>query len=295
MQTFLQQVALGVSDGVIYASMALALVLIYKGTQVLNAGQGEMALFCAYVAATLYTAGLPLPLVFAGAMGLGFLMGVGLRVLVAPIQRSQAGLLGVLIVTLAVFLGLNSLAGMIWGHQPKAFPSPFPSGRLPVGGGVSLSYHEVGMIAVIMAVLLLLTFLFMRTRFGLYVRSAAENAHSARLSGVPVGRMLAIAWGLASAVGALGGLLIVHTTYITLPVMFPVLIWGLASAIVGGMDSPVGAVAGGLILGVVASLASFYIDFIGGDFKIVTSVALIIVFVLVRPQGLFGSAQVQRV
>lgn len=293
MQQFFQQVANGAANGVLYASMALALVLIYKGTHVLNAAQGEMALFSAYVGWTLSNLGLPVAVTFLLVMAGAFLMGCAFRFVVAPIERSKAGPLGVLSITLGLFLTLNSAVSMIWGDIPKAFPSPFPPGRIDMAG-VVIPIHQIGTMILLALVIALVTVFFSRTRLGLFVKAAAENRTSASLGGIPVARMLAIAWGLAAAIGALAGMLIAHTAFLTPPVMFGVLIYGITSAILGGFDSPGGAIVGGLVVGVTTSLIEYYVPVIGSDLKIVAAIAMIIVLLLVRPQGLFGTKQVSR-
>ena len=292
MSTALEQLAIGLANGSIYAAMGLALVLVYKGSHVLNVAQGEMALFAAYIAWWLMNLGLPLPVAYAGALLVAFAMGVALRYLLVPVQGS-GGELSVLIVTLGVFLALNSLDGRLWGDLPLALGSPFSDSVIRFSG-VALTWHQAGMLGVIAALMIVVTGFFQFSRAGLYLRAAAENELSARLSGIPVSRALALGWGLAAVVGAVGGLLIAHITFLSPPVMFGVLIYAVASAILGGFDSPLGAVVGGLIVGVVESVSSFYVPFVGNDLKIVAPILIIVLVVLVRPQGIFGTQAVGR-
>jgi branched-chain amino acid transport system permease protein len=289
---FLQQVIIGLANGAIYASMALALVLIYKGTGVLNVAQGEMALFSAYIAWDLNDSGVALPIAVGIAVFAGFVGGGLLRLVVAPVQKT-GGDLSVLIVTLGVFLGINSLAGYIWGNNPLAMESLF-SDRVFHLTNLRFSAHQLGMVVTILVMMAMVTMFFRFTRAGLYMRAAAENAPSARLAGLPVGLMLALGWGLASAVGAVGGILITHQVFLSPPVMFGVLLWSVAAAILGGFDSPFGAVVGGIIVGQLESLGAFYIDIIGNDLKIVAAIAVIIGVLIIRPQGLFGTPEVTR-
>lgn len=292
MDDFFQQTIVGLSNGAIYASLALALVLIFKGTGFLNIAQAEMAALGAYVGWSLLNAGLPLALVVLIVIVFSFAFGVGMRFIVLPVQ--SAGPLSVLMVTLGAFLALNSLTGWVWGFFVKSFPSPFSDTPIFLGD-IAIRPHHLGTLGVTAGLLLIVYLYFQLTPVGLYMRASAENPLSSRLSGIPIGALASLGWGIAAVVGGIAGMLIAHVIFLTPGVMFGVLIWAVAAAILGGFDSPVGAVVGGLAVGVMESLSSFYIGFIGNDLKIVAAIALIALVLMFRPQGLFGKRVVVRV
>jgi branched-chain amino acid transport system permease protein len=291
-QRFLQVVVDGIADGSIYAALALALVLIFRSTGVVNFAQGEMAMFATFLAWALADAGLPIGLALAGALVLAFLGGMVVeRVLIRPVEGGNP--LNLVIVTLGLFILVNAAAGWIWGFDLRDFPRLFPGGVASIGG-VSLSIESLGIIAVLLVVVGLLWLLFTHTPIGLAMRAAAQDPASARLVGVPVGRMLMLGWGLASLLGAVAGVLVAHRLFLDTNLMAGVLVYSFAGAALGGFDSPIGAVVGSWIIGVTEALAGTYVDAIGSDLKVLVPLAVIFVVLLVRPAGLFGSPEVTR-
>jgi len=198
------------------------------------------------------------------------------------------------IVTLGLFILLNSLAGWIWGFGNRSFPSLFGDSTFTLGG-VRLTVESVAIVAVLLAVVGLLFLLFQRTKIGLAMRAAALNPESSGLVGVRVGRMLMLGWGLAAALGALAGVLVAPRLFLDVNLMGSVLIYAFAAAALGGFDSAIGAVVGGWVIGITENLAGTYVDFIGADLKILVPLAIIFVVLLVRPAGLFGRREVARV
>jgi branched-chain amino acid transport system permease protein len=292
MERFLQVVVDGIADGSVYAALALALVLIFRSTGVVNFAQGEMAMFATFLAWALADAGLPLGLALAGALALAFLGGMLVeRVLVRPVEGGNP--LNLVIVTLGLFILVNAAAGWIWGFDLRDFPRLFPGGVASIGG-VSLSIESLGTIGVLLVVVGLLWLLFTHTPIGLAMRAAAQDPASARLVGVPVGRMLMLGWGLASLLGAVAGVLVAHRLFLDTNLMAGVLVYSFAGAALGGFDSPIGAVVGSWIIGVTEALAGTYVDAIGSDLKVLVPLAIIFVVLLVRPAGLFGSPEVTR-
>jgi branched-chain amino acid transport system permease protein len=292
MARFLQVVVDGIADGSIYAALALALVLIFRSTGVVNFAQGEMAMFATFLAWALADAGLPIGLALAGALVLAFLGGMVVeRVLIRPVEGGNP--LNLVIVTLGLFILVNAAAGWIWGFDLRDFPRLFPGGVASIGG-VSLSIESLGIIAVLLVVVGLLWLLFTHTPIGLAMRAAAQDPASARLVGVPVGRMLMLGWGLASLLGAVAGVLVAHRLFLDTNLMAGVLVYSFAGAALGGFDSPLGAVVGSWIIGVTEALAGTYVDAIGSDLKVLVPLAVIFVVLLVRPAGLFGSPEVTR-
>jgi branched-chain amino acid transport system permease protein len=292
MGRFLQVVVDGVADGSIYAALALALVLIFRSTGIVNFAQGEMAMFSTFIAWGLHAGGRPLWLALLGAFALSFAGGMAVeRVLLRPVEGGEP--LTMLIVTLGLFVLFNSAAGWIWGFNNRGFPRIFPSGAARLGG-VALSLESLGIIAVLLVVVGLLWLLFQQTRIGLALRAAAQNPESSRLVGIRVGRMLMLGWGLAALLGALAGVLVAPRLFLDVNLMGGVLVYAFAGAALGGFDSPLGAVVGSWIIGVAENLAGTYVDAIGPDLKVLVPLGIIFVVLLVRPSGLFGSPEVAR-
>jgi branched-chain amino acid transport system permease protein len=290
---FLQQVVSGLATGGIYASLALALVMIYQATDVVNFAQGEMAMFSTYIAWTLLNAGVPYWLAFLATLAMAFVGGLLIeRVVIRPVEN--APVLTVVIVCIGLLVILNSLAGWIYSYIQKPFPSPFPQRPIRVGA-VVFGAHDLGAIGVTLLVLLFLFLFFRYTTLGLAMRAAAQNPVSSRLCGIRVGWMLAIGWGLAALVGAVAGMMVAPVVFLDPNMMSGILIYAFASATLGGFTSPGGAVVGGLLVGVIENLVGTYVRFIGTELKLTVALAVIIVVLLVKPSGLFGRPEVRRV
>jgi branched-chain amino acid transport system permease protein len=293
MDVFIQQVVSGLATGGIYASLALALVMIYQATDVVNFAQGEMAMFSTYLAWSMLNAGVPYWWAFLGTVAIAFVGGILLeRVIIRPVER--APILTIVIVTLGLLVIANSVAGWIWTYVQKPFPSPFPQKPLRVGQ-VFFGAHDMGEIGVTLAMLALLFGFFRYTPLGLAMRAAAQNPVSSRLVGIRVGWMLALGWGLAAVFGAVGGMMVAPILTLEPNMMGGIQIYAFAAATLGGFTSPVGAVVGGLLVGVVENLVGTYVWFIGTELKLTVALAMIIVVLLVKPSGLFGRTHVRRV
>jgi branched-chain amino acid transport system permease protein len=289
MHQFLQQIFSGFAAGAIYASLALALVMIYRATDLVNFAQGEMAMFSTYIAWTLVNAGLPFWGAFLMTIAISFAGGMAIeRALIRPVEN--APVLAAVVVTIALLLIFNSTAGWIYSYTVQDFPSPFPD--RPVFGAL-MTTRDLGVIAVTLVMLLLLVVFFRFTATGLAMRAAAQNPDSARLCGIRVGRMLAIGWGLAAAIGATAGIMVAPVLFLDPNMMGGVLIYAFAGALLGGITSPVGAVVGGLIVGMTENLVGTYL--IASQLKLTVAFALIILVLVFRPNGLFGTAIVRRV
>jgi branched-chain amino acid transport system permease protein len=289
MHQFLQQIFSGLAAGSIYASVALALVMIYRATDLVNFAQGEMAMFSTYIAWTLVNVGLPFWAAFLITLVVSFLGGMAIeRVIIRPVEN--APVLAAVVVTIALLLIFNSTAGWIYTYTVQDFPSPFPD--RPVLGAL-ITTRDLGVIAVTLLMLVILFVFFRFTATGLAMRAAAQNPESARLCGIPVGRMLAIGWGLAAAIGATAGIMVAPVLFLDPNMMGGVLIYAFAGALLGGITSPVGAVVGGLIVGVTENLVGTYL--IASQLKLTVAFALIILVLVFKPNGLFGSAVVRRV
>ena len=299
---FLQLVTNGLSNGAIYAAMALTVVIIYKTTGHLNFAQGEMATFAAFVVYVLtversLNIWIAIPIVVALSMVAG---GALERLLVRPVESRSA--LAVVIVTLGLFLMLNALTAVIWGTLPKSALTPFPGGiddqftLLKGPPQFSIGYDAIGTWVVLAVVVLAVSLLLNRTKLGLGYRAVASNRESAELVGVPVSRMLMLGWALSTGIGSLGGVLVSQSSgTLDFNLMGSVLIYGFAAAALGGFDSIRGAVVGGLIVGLAEALLPNLFTFVGSELSLAMALVIIMVVLLVRPQGLFGTPRVLRV
>jgi branched-chain amino acid transport system permease protein len=289
---FLQHVVIGLSNGAIYASLALALVLIYRATRVINFAQGEMAMFTTFIAWWLLDRGFPYWGAFFATLAIAFVGGVALeRTLIRPVERAPA--INAVIVTIGLLIALNGAAFWIWGGDPKSFPSAFSTRTVDVGG-VIFSIQDAGTIGVTVVAVVLLWLFFRYTKLGLALRAAAVNPDESRLVGIRVGWMLAFGWGLSAMLGGVSGMLVAPSLFLDPNMMRPVLLYAFAAAVLGGLDSPVGAVVGGLALGVGLELLTAYVDAVA-ELQLPVALAIIFVVLLVRPGGLLGRAVVSRV
>jgi branched-chain amino acid transport system permease protein len=293
MQEFVQQVVSGVAIGGIFASLALALVLIYNAMGLVNFAQGEMAMFATFIAFTLIDRGVSYWFAFPLTLMAAFVGGVVIqRIVIRPVER--APILTLVIVTLGLATLVNGLAGFIFGYVPHSFPSPFSAQTVNILGAPA-SYRDLGVIAVSGVVLLAVYLLLQRTTVGLTMRAAAHHPEPSRLLGVHVSWVLALGWGLASAVGAVSGIMAAPILLLQPNMMQTVIIYAFAAAVLGGVESPLGAVVGGVVVGVTVNLAGAYLPFVGGDLELAVALAIIIGVLLVRPNGLFGRPTVRRV
>jgi branched-chain amino acid transport system permease protein len=292
-EIFFQQVVSGLATGGIYASLALALVMIYQATDVVNFAQGEMAMFATYLTWSMLNAGIPYWWAFLATVIVAFVGGLLIqRIVIRPVEN--APILTIVIVTLGLLVICNSVAGWIWSYVQKPFPSPFPAKPLRIGN-IVFGAHDLGEIGVTLLTLLLLFLFFQYTPLGLAMRAAAQNPVSSRLAGIRVSRMLALGWGLAAAFGAVAGMMVAPILTLEPNMMGGIQIYAFAAATLGGFTSPLGAVVGGFLVGIIENLVGTYVSFIGTELKLTVALAMIIVVLLVRPSGLFGRVHVRRV
>ncbi len=293
MQALLQQVVSGIAIGGIFASLALALVLIYNAMGLVNFAQGEMAMLATFVAFALISRGMSYWIALPVTLVLAFGGGIAIqRVVIRPVER--APILTLVIITLGLATLLNGLAGFIFGYVPRSFPSPFSTETIGMLG-VFISYRDLGVIAVSGLVLLAVYLLLQHTTVGLTLRAAAHHPEASRLLGVQVSWMLALGWGLASAVGAVSGIMVAPILLLEPNMMQSIIIYAFAAAVLGGIESPLGAVLGGVIVGITVNLAGAYLPLVGGDLQLAVGLAIIIVVLIIRPNGLFGKAAARRV
>ncbi len=289
MNALLHQILSGLATGGIYASVALALVMIYQATHLVNFAQGELAMFSTYIAWALIEAGVPYWGAFVLTVGFAFVLGVVIeRVIIRPVEN--APILALVIVFIALLVIFNSLAGWIFTYTIKPFPSPFPAE--PLFGNSYVSSHELGSMAITLIVLLLLFVFFRFTPLGLAMRAAAQNPVSSRLVGIRVGWMLALGWGLAAAIGAIAGMMVAPAVFLEPNMMGGILLYAFAGALLGGIDSPGGAVIGGFTVGVLENVVGAYV---GTELKLTVALVLIVGVLVVRPSGMFGQVHVNRV
>lgn len=291
MQELLQQIVSGLAAGGVFASLALALVLIYNAMGLVNFAQGEMAMFATFIAFSLIEGGLSYWIAFPLTLAIAFVGGLLVeRIAIRPVER--APILTLVIVTLGLATLTNGIAGFIWGYVPRSFPSPFAIGTVNILGAFT-SYQNLGVIAISAVVLVLIYLLLQHTKIGLAMRAAAHHPEASRLLGVRVSWMLALGWGLASAVGAVSGIMVAPVLLLEPTMMQTIIIYAFAAAVLGGIESPLGAVVGGLIVGMTVNLAGAYL--VGGDLELAVALAIIVAVLVVKPNGLFGRAAVRRV
>ncbi len=292
MSQFIQQVATGLSTGSLYAIIALGLVLIYRSTGVVNFAQGDMAMFMTFTAWSIWNWHPQFWLAFVLAVIIAFAFGAIIEMLaLRPVETGPA--LNPIIVTVGLMLVLESLALRIWQGEPKPFPSPgiFKGGPLSIGPA-DVSRANVGVLCASLLIMALIYLFFNRTRLGLAMRATAQNRVAGSLIGIRIGRMLMLGWALSAMVGAVAGILLAPTLFLSPSMMAGALLFALAAAVLGGLDSPMGAIVGGLTMGVVQNLAGTYI---GSDIDITVAFFVIIAILLVRPRGIFGRKAIQRV
>ena len=296
---FMQQVVSGLASGGIYALLALALVIIHRSTGVINFAQGEMATLSTYIAWTLtVNHGWSYWPAFVATLAISFGGGVGIhRVVIRPVERGSV--LRIVIVTIGLLVAINGFVIWEWGGEPQQLQSPFGTDTYSVGG-VVVAAHDIGTIVVALGIVLLLWILFQFTKVGLAIRAAAVNPDEARLVGVRVTWMLALGWGLAATLGAVAGMLTAPTVGLDPQMMQAVLIYAFAAAILGGIDSPIGAVVGGLALGVLLNMLSYLSQYgafgwFSEELRLPAALLIILVVLLVKPTGIFGRPEVKRV
>jgi len=284
---FIQFTLGGISFGMVYAAIALSLVLIWRGTRILNYSQGAMAMFTTYIAFTVightgnYWAG------FAAALAAGLVLGAVIeRTVVRPVENKPP--LNAVVVTIGLLVFLEGLAGIIYGGQYRSFPAAFSITGLHAGSlALGISLNDVFVAGAVLAAALGLAVLFRFTSAGLRLRASAFNAYAARLLGVRVGRMFTLGWALAGLIGALAGVLVSPNTFLYPASMDSIFVLGFTAAVIGGLDSPVGAVVGGLILGVALNYVGGYL---GSNLVPIFGLAALIVILMLRPTGLFATS-----
>ena len=294
MVEFLQFTLSGVSFGMIYAAVALSLVLIWRGTRLLNYAQGGMAMITTYVAIEViyhtgsYWAG------FVVALAAGAVLGAVCQLTIIRPTMNKPPLNGV-IVTIGLLVLLEGLAGIFFGGQFRSFPTAFSVTGLRIGGTpLGVSRYDIFVAAAVLVATLALALAFRYTSAGLRMRAAAFNATIARLSGIRVARVLTVGWALAGLLGALAGVLVSPSTFLYPNSMDTIFVFGFTAAVIGGLDSPVGAVTGGLLLGLALSYAGGYLPS-GANLVPVVALGILVVVLMVRPDGLFSATKVRRV
>lgn len=292
MQQFVNTVLGGLTLGMVYAAFALALVLIWRSTRIVNFAQAPMAMVTTFIALQVIDAGYSYWLGFVAALAAGLVLGAGIeRVLIRPVEGKAE--INAVILTLGLFIVLHALASVAFGNRYRSFPAAFGIRGFEVGDTtIALTGFGVFTIVSVLVVMGLLVLLFRYTDLGLRMRAAAFNQEVARLLGVRVGRMLTLGWALASLVGSLAGLLIAGGSLVHPGYMDAVVVYGFVAAVLGGLDSPAGAVVGGLLLGLALSLVSGYV---GSQLVALAALTILMAVLLLRPQGLFAQARERRV
>lgn len=318
MRDFLQILIVGINDGAAFAVLGLALVVAYRSSKVLNFAQGELATVSTFIVSTAWLSGVPFWIAVAIGMVGGFLMGALMYMVVNLGDSSKTGMksatsalgpnsgpLIAVVVTIGFFVGLNGLVQVIWGTLDRDWPVPFGKGEIVVGG-LHIEWQKIGTLLMLCAVAGAFYLIFQRTRFGLAMRAVASNRESAALVGVPVSRLLILGWGMAATVGTLAGITLAVNLGLTTNLMQMSIIYALAAITLGGFDSFVGAVVGGITVGVLSSVLPRYVYLLEDvpvldrtvpffEIPLAPAFILIVLVLLIRPQGLFGKKGVSRV
>lgn len=292
MVRFLDLTLAGLTSGAVYAAIALALVLIWRSTRVVNFAQGGMLMITTFIAYTVVNHGGSYWLALAVAVLSGFVLGAVVeRVVIRPVEHRPP--LDAVVVTFGLLVLLEGLAGMIFGGTPRSYPPAFSIVGYRAGDHRLLfAPNDLWVVLVVCAVMVLLAVVFRWTSLGLRMRASAFAPEVSRLLGVRVGRMLTVGWALAAAVGALAGVLVAPATFVSPTAFDAWLVFGFTAAVIGGLDSPPGALVGGLGLGLALSYVSGYI---GSDVVAFGALVVLIAVLMVRPRGLFGSPVGRRV
>lgn len=292
MALLIQHVLEGIATGAIYGSLALALVLIYRSTGVVNFGQGEMATFVAFVAWQLTEWGLPPGLALAVcacvAAGLGLAV---FRLAVRPLMGAPAET--IVVTTIGLLLAFQAASLWLWGADQRLFFQIVPNRAYTIAG-VTVTLHAIAVCAAVTVLAALLSAFFGFTRLGLAMRAAAVEREKSPLVGIRVETMLMLGWGIASVIGFMAAVLVAPKLFLSPTMMVPLLLYSLAAATLGGWDSPLGAVVGGIVVGVAESLGATYLGFLGAELRLAIPIALTLAVLLVRPAGLFGKSTVVR-
>jgi len=293
MEQLIQTVAIGVADGSVYGALALGLVLIHRSSGIVNFAQGALAMFATFLVYEAFHLGLPMivAMVVVAALAIGFGAAVE-RAAIRPVARRD--ILTVVILTVGFSFLLESVAAMLWGGDNRPLPSIFGGGSVDLGG-VIVTWHAVGTVALLLVLTAGISAFLHRTEWGLAVRAGAIDPETSRLLGIPVGRTAMLGWGVAVGLGVVAGTLIAPRLYLDVTVMSTVLIYALAAACLGGFDSVWGAMVAGWIVGLADALTTGYVGFIGSDLRSLVPLAVIVLTLTFRPNGLFGTAQAVRV
>ena len=293
-EVFAQLTVQGLALGAVYGSLALALVLVYRATRVVNFAQGELAMATTYIAYQLIKWGLSYWEAFFATLAIAFVLGTVLELaLVRPVQHRSV--IAAVIVTVGLFILIDGVVNWIWGGDFKYMPTPFGTNTYHLGG-VSIARLYPGMLGVVLVSVVLVWALFRFTKLGLGMRAAALRPAESALVGVRVDWMLAIGWGLAAVLGAVAGLMAEPSQFFLDPtLMQPILVYAFAAAVLGGLESPAGAVVGGVAIGVTLTLIVGYVPQISSELQLPFAFAVLLLILLIKPSGLFGRREVRRV
>jgi len=312
-ELLLQRIFDALFNSAIYSSLALALVIIYRSTGLLNFAQGEMATFSGYVAFVFLTGPTPgltggglagwvpgvpfsVPFAIVGAVVFGMVAGAATeRTLIRPLRDAPE--LAMVNVTIGMLLAINSLMGQWWGTGSRSVPPVFPTGPAEkfVIFGARLRFNTIGVWLTLLVLLLVLGLMLQRTRAGLAFRAVSIDPTNAELNGIRVGRTLMYGWALASALGALAATMSANLVLLEPNMMLRVLVFGFAAATLGGLDSPKGALVGGVMIGLSQTLVPAYVPFIGNELSVLPALLVMVAVLLVRPAGLYGTRRIERV
>lgn len=284
----MQIIISGLIFGCVYGLAALGMILIYKTSDVVNFAQGEMAMLTTFVSFMfLSRMGLSYTMSFLFALVFAALLGIFIYLLFMKRIQSEPHL-NQMVMTLGIFLIINGVAGLIWGHQPTSFPEAVHGESFDIGG-VFISPNELFLVGLTLILIIVFYVIFKYTKMGLAIRIAAQDKSTAQLMGIKVSKVFMITWITSSILGGIAGIMTAPITFLTTNMMFNVVIMAFAAAVLGGFLSLPGAFLGGLFIGVLENLVSYYI---AADLKVVYTFLLIVLVLYLRPQGIFGGKKI---
>lgn len=288
----LQLIIGGLAIGACYALIALAMVIIYKTSEVLNFAQGEMAMLCTFVAFTLLSEQ-NVPFFWAISITLMFalVLGVVLELLFLR-PAKEPSVLGLIVITLGFEMILYGVAGWKWGPDQRALPFPISNIEVYQLGNVAISKISVWIFGIALGTMGLLFLFFRYTKLGMAMKATQQNPVAARIMGIRTKRILSVTWALSSLIGTVAGILIASTYPLDVNMMMDPMMKAFAGAVMGGMTSLAGAVVGSELVGVIENLFGGYVSL---EFKSVVAFAIIVLVLCVRPSGLLARHYVKKV
>lgn len=293
LQEILENIASGITYGTIYGLLGMSIVLLYRTNHLFNLAQTEIATFT-----VIFMFFLLKKMPYAAAFGLtllcSFILGALLHIGVMRVitERKRAEKTGAGVIAIGLFSIFNSLSFYFFGDDPEPFPAPWPAKAISIFN-VNIQYGEICIVACSLLMILLITVFFNFTNLGLTLEAIAENNSAARLRGVRTSNYLAVSWGITFLLSTLCAIFLAPTLFLTATMLTNIFAYALMAVVIGGLESPLGALVGGITIGVVENLASNW-PVIGSGLKFVSVSFMLLVVLIIRPRGIWGRLEQRR-